>query len=142
MENLDNNDIEIYFENGVYGVKEKGILVVPLVYEDAIGAIDEWEYFERINIDEGQFLDHKRTHKEVTMIVDRLKKQISSIEKIDDRLSIKELMSEEVPDLTKQWNKVIDMHNKNEITSFEYKVLIDSLDFLDRKGIISLKFGI
>lgn len=65
--------VEVYFEKGNYGIKENGLLVVPLVYYDAVSAIEEWEYFERLNSDKSQFLNHKRTHEEISEIVNQLK---------------------------------------------------------------------
>jgi hypothetical protein len=65
--------IELHVEKGLYGIKEEGILVVPCVWVEPMGAIDEWEYFELLNTDERQFLSHKRTHQEIEEIVNRLK---------------------------------------------------------------------
>lgn len=44
----------------------------------------------------------------------------------------------EKPDLTNQINKITEMYNKNQITSFEYQVLTYSLDFLNKKGLITI----
>lgn len=68
--------INIHLEEGYYGMKENGITTVPFVHLTKESAIEEWEYHERLNTDESQFLDHKRTNEEITEIVNRLKKQI------------------------------------------------------------------
>lgn len=68
-------NVELYLENGFYGIKEKGVLVVPLSYKEPIGAIEEWEYFEKLNI-EKQFLTHKRTIDEISEIKNILLKNL------------------------------------------------------------------
>lgn len=67
--------VELYYKNGFYGINEDNELVVPLVYYTPIGAIDEWEYFERLNTKK-QFLSHKRTDEEIDIIVSHLKEQV------------------------------------------------------------------
>lgn len=69
--------VEVYFENNKYGIKDNGVLRVPVVYREKISAIEEQEYFERLNINEQQFLPHKRTHEEITEIVNFMKNTIN-----------------------------------------------------------------
>lgn len=47
-----------------------------------------------------------------------------------------------VPDLTLLWEKVILMHENNEITTERKDEVLNALDYLDRRGLITLKFGI
>lgn len=44
----------------------------------------------------------------------------------------------EKPNLTTQLDKIVEMYNNKEITSFEYQVLIYSFEFLNKKGVISI----
>ena len=56
--------IKIFKKNGLYGIQENGNDIVPFVYENKEGAIDEWKYFEIINISEN-FLPKKRSINEI-----------------------------------------------------------------------------
>ena len=47
-----------------------------------------------------------------------------------------------VPDLTLLWEKVIVMHDANEMTTERKDEVLNALDYLDRRGLITLKFGI
>jgi hypothetical protein len=47
-----------------------------------------------------------------------------------------------VPDLTLLWEKVILMHENNEMTTERKDEVLNALDYLDRRGLITLKFGI
>jgi hypothetical protein len=47
-----------------------------------------------------------------------------------------------VPDLTLLWEKVILMHKNNEMTTERKDEVLNALDYLDRRGLITLKFGI
>ena len=40
--------IKLFKKNGLYGIQENGNDIVPFVYENKEGAIDEWKYFEII----------------------------------------------------------------------------------------------
>ena len=56
--------IKLFKKNGLYGIQENGNDIVPFVYENKEGAIDEWKYFEIINISEN-FLLKKRSINEI-----------------------------------------------------------------------------
>ena len=56
--------IKLFKKNGLYGIQENGNDIVPFVYENKAGAIDEWKYFEIINISEN-FLPKKRSINEI-----------------------------------------------------------------------------
>lgn len=56
--------IKLFKKNGLYGIEEDGNDIVPFVYENKEGAIDEWKYFEIINISEN-FLPKKRSIDEI-----------------------------------------------------------------------------
>ena len=56
--------IKVFKKNGLYGIQENGNDIVPFVYENKEGAIDEWKYFEIINISEN-FLLKKRSINEI-----------------------------------------------------------------------------
>ena len=56
--------IKLFKKNGLYGIQENGNDIVPFVYENKEGAIDEWKYFEIINISEN-FLPKKRSINEI-----------------------------------------------------------------------------
>ena len=58
--------IKLFKKNGLYGIQENGNDIVPIVYENKEGAIDEWKYFEIINISEN-FLPKKRS---INQIID------------------------------------------------------------------------
>jgi hypothetical protein len=47
-----------------------------------------------------------------------------------------------VPDLTLLWEKVIIMHSNKEIPTDRKDEILNALDYLDRKELITLKFGI
>jgi len=47
-----------------------------------------------------------------------------------------------VPDLTLLWEKVIIMHSNKEIPTDIKDEILNVLDYLDRKELITLKFGI
>jgi hypothetical protein len=47
-----------------------------------------------------------------------------------------------VPDLTLLWEKVIIMHSNKEIPTDRKDEILNVLDYLDRKELITLKFGI
>jgi len=47
-----------------------------------------------------------------------------------------------VPDLTLLWEKVIIMHTNKEIPTDRKDEILNALDYLDRKELITLKFGI
>jgi len=47
-----------------------------------------------------------------------------------------------VPDLTLLWEKVIIMHSNKEISTDRKDEILNVLDYLDRKELITLKFGI
>jgi len=59
--------IKLYTKNGLYGIEENGNDNVPFVYEKKEDAIDEWKYFEIINITEN-FLQKKRAIDEIINI--------------------------------------------------------------------------
>ena len=56
--------IKLFKKNGLYGIQENGNDIVTFVYENKEGAIDEWKYFEIINISEN-FLPKKRSINEI-----------------------------------------------------------------------------
>lgn len=64
--------LKLFKKNGLYGIEENGNDNVPFVYENKEDAIDEWKYFEIINISEN-FLPKKRTIKEIIEIEIALK---------------------------------------------------------------------
>ena len=47
-----------------------------------------------------------------------------------------------VPDLTLLWEKIIIMHSNKEIPTDRKDEILNVLDYLDRKELITLKFGI
>lgn len=64
--------INIFSVEGKYGIKDNQIIIVPPTHDSSIGAIEEWAYFERLNI-EKHFLEYEKTEKEIDEMVDRLK---------------------------------------------------------------------
>lgn len=56
--------IKLFKKNGLYGIEEDGNDSVPFVYENKECAIDEWKYFEIINISE-KILPKKRSIDEI-----------------------------------------------------------------------------
>ena len=64
--------LKLFKKNELYGIEENGNDNVPFVYENKEDAIDEWKYFEIINISEN-FLPKKRTIKEIIEIEIALK---------------------------------------------------------------------
>ena len=63
--------IKLYKKNGFYGIEQDGNDNVPFIYKNKIDAIDEWKYFEIINITEN-FLNKKRTINEIIKIENEL----------------------------------------------------------------------
>ena len=56
--------LKLFKKNGLYGIEENGDDNVPFVYENKEDAIDEWKYFEIINMSEN-FLPNKKTINEI-----------------------------------------------------------------------------
>lgn len=65
--------IDLIIKNGMYGIKENDDIIVPIVYSDVNGAIEEYEYFERLNTNDKQFLNRKLTNDEIDEIIIHLK---------------------------------------------------------------------
>ena len=63
--------IKLYQKEGFYGIDQDGDLNVPFIYENKVDAIDEWKYFEIINITEN-FLSKRRTIDEIINIENEL----------------------------------------------------------------------
>lgn len=57
----------------MYGIKENDDIIVPIVYSDVNGAIEEYEYFERLNTNDKQFLNRKLTNDKIDEIIIHLK---------------------------------------------------------------------
>ncbi|HEX9826275.1 MAG TPA: hypothetical protein VGA80_06720 [Flavobacteriaceae bacterium] len=55
-----------------FGIIEDGKEVVPFVHYSRESAIEEWVYFEKLNLTERQFLDHIRTIDEIDRIASEL----------------------------------------------------------------------
>lgn len=65
--------IDLIIKNGMYGIKENDDIIVPIVYSDVNGAIEEYEYFERLNTNDKQFLNRKLTNDKIDEIIIHLK---------------------------------------------------------------------
>jgi hypothetical protein len=46
------------------------------------------------------------------------------------------------PDLTSIWEQILIKNERGELTSFEKHILCEALNYMERKGMITLKFGI
>ena len=71
--------VQLFKENGKYGIKDGDTVCVPNIYDDPSDAIFEWECFEFMNTDSPlnrKFLLKTRTHGEIDEIVQSLKTQI------------------------------------------------------------------
>ncbi len=79
--------LKLFKKNGLYGIEENGNENVPFVYEDKEGAIDEWKYFEIINISEN-FLPRKRSIEQIIDIEIELKNK----NEYDEKTSILNFM--------------------------------------------------
>ena len=64
--------IKVIEKDKCFGVIEDGKELVPFVHYTKESAIDEWVYFEKLNITEGQFLNHIRTVEEIDTIASEL----------------------------------------------------------------------
>lgn len=53
---------------GYFGIMENGEEVVPFIHNSKESAIEEWVYFEKLNLLEMRFLDHVRTIEEIEKI--------------------------------------------------------------------------
>lgn len=65
-------NIEVVQRNGKFGVLDNDEEAVPFYYDDMWGAIQEWEHFETLNLNEQphrRFLPHVRTAEEIESIV-------------------------------------------------------------------------
>lgn len=51
-----------------FGIIENGEEVVPFIHNSKESAIEEWVYFEKLNLFEMRFLDHVRTIEEIEKI--------------------------------------------------------------------------
>lgn len=64
--------VKVIEKEKCFGILENGVEVVPFVHYNKKSAIDEWAYFEKLNITERQFLDHIRTEEEINKIISNL----------------------------------------------------------------------
>lgn len=64
--------IKVIEKDKCFGIIEDGKELVPFVHYTKESAIDEWVYFEKLNITEGQFLNHIRTVEEIDTIASEL----------------------------------------------------------------------
>lgn len=64
--------IKVEEKDKCFGIIENGKEVVPFVHYSKESAIDEWVYFEKLNITERQFLNHIRTEEEIDRIAAEL----------------------------------------------------------------------
>ena len=71
--------IDLIIKNGKYGIKENDDIIVPLVYSDVNGAIEEYEYFERLNTNDKQFLNRKLTNDKIDEIGKEMIDEIKSV---------------------------------------------------------------
>jgi len=60
--------VKVVENNGCFGIIDNDIESVPFVHYSKESAIEEWVYFEKLNITEEQFLDHVRTQEEIDNI--------------------------------------------------------------------------
>jgi hypothetical protein len=72
--------VSLQQKEGKYGIIQDGKEVIPFVYDDANGAIAEWEYFECLNA-KNKFLDHQHNYEEIDILLNELKRQINPTDK-------------------------------------------------------------
>ena len=58
-----------------YGVMQDIFLVVPITHKTPLEAIEEWEYFQKLNI-ERRFLNYVMSTEEIEEIVNKLKSEL------------------------------------------------------------------
>lgn len=68
------SSIEIFVDDERFGIKENNIEVVPAVHKSPAGAIEEWEYFEKLN-NVKQFLPFKKSYETIIKISNTLKNE-------------------------------------------------------------------
>lgn len=68
-------NIYIVGKNNFFGIKEDDKIVVPIQHLTVSEAVDEWEYFEKLNIKE-YFMPRIRTIDEIEKIGKALRKTI------------------------------------------------------------------
>lgn len=64
--------IKVVEKDKCFGILEDGKEVVPFVHYSKESAIEEWTYFEKLNVTERQFLYHTRTLDEIDRISSEL----------------------------------------------------------------------
>jgi len=66
--------VKLVEKGGCFGIIDNDIESVPFVHYSKEIAIEEWVYFEKLNITERQFLDHVRTQDEIDNIEAELRR--------------------------------------------------------------------
>jgi hypothetical protein len=68
--------IKVVERSRCFGIVEDGREVVPFVHYSKESAIEEWVYFEKLNITERQFIDRIRTIEEIDKIAHELMRSV------------------------------------------------------------------